>query len=1004
MTMINNNIPMPQVQRQREDIENSSLSPMAAPQGTAFRGKEDDDDKNKTLKTVAFVTLAALGIGYLANSASKGKWNPFDGDWWKSAKDAAANTNSQDTKNATNAIVEATSSAPSSLATDLDQKKTRNISTTVERAMKKLAKEDEALQGKNITEFVGESISMGDSTINFVESKSGKYGLKVKIKDGDKKLTHVYYYNKNGEEIGDARYVLNETSGLTQKIKMDADGNVFKNNGAGKVSGVSVKGIKGSDGNAVMTDVEAQTLGQQKVFEAFRKDVAKGVAANEGEKQKTIYSAFANNNTETMKQLKAQNGWSDAQATNIRTSFLKKFATDSTTSGSEQLSAASAKEFLNKYSGKHVTITQKGREGEALVQAFNGATGILDHMTHFDSNTREITRYGVSASEALQKALKEEDVKNDPTKIFSMDGLRITGVDKKENGFIDSVEKFSVLKKDASSDKKLFETTKVKGATNTVDQLNGLGENAELFFTHGEHTVDIKDSSQIKLSGGKTLKKGLHTVITDVAPEGDTSWAKLDDQLTKTKAQQKAKTVTVKKTFQSKDSSNKPIELVSMKFENDTVNKELFKNITSADNASMRDRMHLQAMMEGANFADNKSGEIGTSIGHMLGNNEQLTIAYGADPAVAAGNASFAHDRTQAKALNSAYVKAMTGFDTLTGGNINATQFSSFATKYQPVSLSLGTLNSEGTRLASRSKQDKTGLTTEYEKYNSDGNVELEAKYDNENHKYEVKKYDTDKKLTEHKLTYDHEGTKEYAHYEVNNGISEDELKMNTAAHPLLESNHTAPRAGGTYTSTTLKAGANSFDEANEGDIIFTISGRQVGGAAALADVSLLKTDREGVVKVTGLKTTGEIFLKFDLDEKTDTLKIAEGSTAQLAQNAEYKFIIPNAKKVLSADIRDRDLVHITDVKTGSDIVPTWATGGDALTDGDSLTDDVIKANWAGLKGECANFKQGTAAGVGGAAATTADEHKAYLTHTYRTRWADVAMAGLQSGAARITH
>lgn len=993
MTMINNNIPMPQVQRQREDIENSSLSPMAAPQGTAFRGKEDDDDKNKTLKTVAFVTLAALGIGYLANSASKGKWNPFDGDWWKSAKDAASNTNSQDTKNATDAIVEATSSAPSSLATDLDQKKTRNISTTVERAMKKMAKEDENLQGKNITEFVGESISMGDRTIEFAESKSGKYGLKVKITDRDKKLTHVYYYNKNGEEIGDARYVLNETSGLTQKIKMDADGNVFKNNGAGKKSGVSVTDINGTGGAKVMDNIEAKTLGQQKVYEAFKTDVANKAAANEDQIQQAIYSAFADNNTATMKQLKAQNGWSDAQATNIRKSFLNKFATN-TASGAEQLSAASAQEFLNKYSGKHVTITQKGREGEALVQAFNGATGRLDHVTHFDSNTREITRYGVSASEALQKALEEEDVKNDPTKIFSMDGLRITGVAKKEHGFIDSVEKFSVLKKDATSDKKLFETTKVKGATNTVDQLNGLGENAELFFTHGEHTVDIKDSSKIQLAGGKTLKNGLHTVITDVAPEGDTSWAKLDDKLTKTQAQKKAKTVTVKKTFQSKDSSNKPIELVSMKFEYDNydnVNKKLFTNITSADNASMRDRMHLQAMMEGANFANNDSGEIGTSIGHLMGNHEELTIAH--TDHIGAGNDSFAHAIDKANALNADYVKNMTGFDNLTGANINDTKFSSFATTYKPVSLSLGTLNSEGTRLASRSQQDKTGLTTEYETYNSDGNVELEAKYDNENHKYEVKEYNTDKKLTKHKLTYDHEGKKEYASYEVKNGISEDELKMNTTtAHTLAEVNHEGPR-GADWDSPSIQAGAKSFEESATGEVIFTISGRKVGGANPLDDVILKKTDKEGVVEVAGFKEGANTFLKFVLDEKSNTLRIAEGTTAAAAEQAEFKYFIPNAKKVLSADNRDRQMLHINSKNTGVDIVPEW--GGTSALAANALTEAQVKDNLGGLKYSAGYINLG-------AGGESVADHKALLTHIYQTRWADVAMAGLQSGAARI--
>ena len=567
MTMIQNNIPMAQVQRQKAENNEQAPVSMAAPQGTAFRGKEDEDKKTDW-KKAALYTAAALGVAYVAKSLlhSDGGWNPFDGKWWgKGAENVAkdANKTVDQIKESANDVAVA-SRKGSALPAEHKKALAQFLEDNNAKSLKEI--DIDGLQDR-------QSFKFGADNYVLKKSKYGTFTLaKADAVNTNKRGAGCkkFILNENGEHIGTKTY--RTTNGLTKKTtQLYKEGSTdiatqIVNNGAGKAVGSLYKKVK-----AKGYTFSVQTVGKQAVLEELQKDYSA-----------SIYDSLKNG--KAGKKLQEITGMKKGEYKQVFDDFIAKCGEGSA------LAPVQANEFINQYAGKQLTITKPTSDAsKKLVQNFRADNGVIHQMSLLDANARTLTKMSNFSGNIT-------------------DAMRANGDDKKQiQDIFDIGEDLSVTAKDSGyiiGDTDTYHIATGKKGQLGIEDGNSLSKDAELVLKSQEKVIDF-DQRSLKGIGVADLSDGQVKVKTtyDFGEQlGDDS--KLARDIT-------PKGATVTKV----DKDGK--EVFKATIDQHKVG-DLHKDVAK------RDAMTINAMLEGNNLRATSSEDLASNAQTLLGSKTEM--------------------------------------------------------------------------------------------------------------------------------------------------------------------------------------------------------------------------------------------------------------------------------------------------------------------------------------------------------------------------------------------
>lgn len=660
MTMINNNIPMTQAQRQKEDIENTSLAPMAAPQGTAFRGsKEDDEDKKgiptwgKTLIGAAAIYGGALAVRAMMHGSDNGL-KAFSGEWWNPLSGWSAKTPTppdipteigQQLQETIEGAKEATKN-PQNLEINTANMKSKALVGDHKKAYEHLLENAGMSSLNDALPDVGETTTMpagpdSKTQFRFKKTKYGTITMQQVDEAGNKKprATKIIL-NEKGEQI--ARKTYTDANGITQKTTTFENGVTKHNSGYGKFK----KGVISPDVKSVIEGVDGKftTLGQQKAYEALRLDLggsATGGAAKidtKGQEQLLYKSLMGTESSKNnlKEQLKTITGMNEAEYKKKMSELLQKHA-----ASGDQISAKAGLAIIDSLTGKTITTTNSLKPGIALVQRFNAA-GDIQSLSRYDRAAGTVQEFS-NFSESLKKAFKQED----SDKFVQLEDiinvgedLSINGVKDADHGFIGSVET-SYVRPGAKTGQTARWANNAKGNKQ-------LSEKATLALASHSETVEI-DAENFNSKDLQKLKSGKSTVTTTYDYEHTADEMAKDDSTLL--GDLKLKGAKVVKNVKSNGSNLAVFEM--------DINQGTAKKMR--DIVAERDRHTLYAMAEGNKIASTNHKEAASDLAKLLGTDD--IIISGATDIAGGGSLAgtdFTSTEGTAASLNSDYLRNIT--------------------------------------------------------------------------------------------------------------------------------------------------------------------------------------------------------------------------------------------------------------------------------------------------------------------------------------------------------
>ena len=579
--MIQNNIPMAQVQRQKAENNEQAPVSMAAPQGTAFRGKEDEDKKTDW-KKAALYTAAALGVAYVAKSLlhSDGGWNPFDGKWWgKGAENVAkdANKTVDQIKESANDVAVA-SRKGSALPAEHKKALAQFLEDNGVKSLKEL--DSDGLNERS-------SFKFGDKNYVLKKSKYGTFTLAEADATNPNKRGagfRKFILNENGELIGTKTYTPT-TNGLTKKTtKLYKEGSTdiatqIVNNGAGKAVDPGKQKVTIGTGKKPSI-LSAETVGKQAVLETLKDDDP----AN-------IYASLATG--DAGKKLQEITGMKEGEYKQVFNDFMAKYGEGLDLD--PELSLNNAQEFISQYAGKQLTITKPTSDAsKKLVQNFRADNGVIHQMSLLDANARTLTKMSNFSGNITEAMRAGGDEKKQIQDIFDIgEDLSVTA---KDSGYI-------------IGDTDTYHIATGKRGGLGIEDGKSLSEDAELVLKSQEKAIDF-DQKSLKGIGVADLSDGQVKVKTtyDFGEQlGD------DSKLARDIKPQGATVTKVDK--DGKEVFKATIDKYKV--------KDLHKDVAK------RDAMTINAMLEGNNYQGTDVNELASNAQTLLGSKTKMDLGGG---------------------------------------------------------------------------------------------------------------------------------------------------------------------------------------------------------------------------------------------------------------------------------------------------------------------------------------------------------------------------------------